>query len=180
MSTITYVVPIRSFRSHPRRGSLLFRLALAALACLGLLMLALPGGAGATTGVDWFPQAGGSAAIRVTAGDGQFVAVGATGSIKTSPDGVTWTARTSGTTRGIRSVAYGTVAGAGRWVAATGPSYSCPSLPPPSACSDFLSSTDGGVTWTTTAIASGDIQDITYAEGLFVSSGNSAGGPASR
>ena len=43
----------------------------------------------------------------MTYGNGLFVAVGGSGTILTSPDGVTWTARTSGTGNGLRGVAYG-------------------------------------------------------------------------
>lgn len=40
-------------------------------------------------------------------GRGQFVAVGENGTILTSPDGLTWTLRPSGTTAWLTSVAYG-------------------------------------------------------------------------
>ncbi len=40
-------------------------------------------------------------------GGGQFVAVGENGTILTSPDGLAWTPRTSGTTEWLTSVAYG-------------------------------------------------------------------------
>jgi hypothetical protein len=43
----------------------------------------------------------------VTYGNGQFVAVGDNGTILTSPDGVTWTSRGSGTSSNLNSVTYG-------------------------------------------------------------------------
>jgi YD repeat-containing protein len=43
----------------------------------------------------------------VTYGNGQFVAVGVGGTIVTSPDGVTWTQRSSGTTKDIYGVVFG-------------------------------------------------------------------------
>jgi hypothetical protein len=43
----------------------------------------------------------------VTYGNGLFVAVGEDGAILTSPDGVNWTRRTSGTRNGLESVTYG-------------------------------------------------------------------------
>src|SRR5437867_10581947 len=39
--------------------------------------------------------------------NGQFVGVGTNGTILTSPDGRVWTARQSGTTNGLRDVAWG-------------------------------------------------------------------------
>ncbi|GAA6735088.1 hypothetical protein YIM1640_22470 [Thermus oshimai] len=44
---------------------------------------------------------------NVTHGAGLFAAVGDGGAILTFPDGVTWTARTSGTLNELRSVGYG-------------------------------------------------------------------------
>jgi len=43
----------------------------------------------------------------VTYGNGMFVAVGNAGKLLTSPDGVTWTARDSGTGQPLFGVAYG-------------------------------------------------------------------------
>jgi hypothetical protein len=43
----------------------------------------------------------------VTYGNGTFVAVGTGGTILTSPDGVNWTERTSGTRNQLNGVTYG-------------------------------------------------------------------------
>ena len=43
----------------------------------------------------------------MTYGNGRFVAVGEDGTILTSPDGVSWTRRTSGTSNRLEGVAYG-------------------------------------------------------------------------
>jgi hypothetical protein len=53
----------------------------------------------------------------VTYGNGLFVAVGEWGTILTSPDGVTWTARTSGTSNLLYDVTYGngTFVAVGEW-----------------------------------------------------------------
>ena len=58
---------------------------------------------------------------------GLFCAVGATGTILTSPDGGIWTARTSGTTETLQAIAYnatygfvvGSIAGASHWYSST-------------------------------------------------------------
>jgi hypothetical protein len=50
--------------------------------------------------------------------NGLFVAVGAAGTLLTSPDGLTWTAQTSNTNNALRHVSYGvTSAGVGTYVA---------------------------------------------------------------
>jgi hypothetical protein len=53
----------------------------------------------------------------VTYGNGTFVAVGYPGAILTSPDGVTWTQRASGTVGFLRGVTYGngTFVAVGDW-----------------------------------------------------------------
>lgn len=53
----------------------------------------------------------------VTYGNGLFAAVGASGSIVTSPDGVVWTARSSGTTISLNCIAYGSLNGSSIFVA---------------------------------------------------------------
>ena len=50
--------------------------------------------------------------------NGQFIAVGANGTLLTSPDGITWTAQASNTNNSLRSVAYGIpTGGVGTYVA---------------------------------------------------------------
>ncbi len=71
-------------------------------------------------GTTWTTRSSGvSAALNAVAfGNGLFVAVGNTGVITTSPDGVTWTVRATAnqlTTYNFSSVVYG----AGRWIAVT-------------------------------------------------------------
>jgi hypothetical protein len=67
----------------------------------------------------------------ITFGNGMFVAVGEVGTILTSPDGVNWTARSSGTTNELRGIAFGN----GVFVAV-------------GLFGTILTSTDG-ITWTT-------------------------------
>jgi photosystem II stability/assembly factor-like uncharacterized protein len=43
----------------------------------------------------------------ISYGNGSFVAVGASGTILTSPDGTTWTSRSSGTLNELRGICYG-------------------------------------------------------------------------
>lgn len=91
-------------------------------------------------------------------GAGNWVAVGASGKIATSSDGITWTQRTSGfSTTNISWVAYG----GGTWVA-TG------------ASGKLSYSTDSGVTWTAvTTTTSGwsssyEIGHVAYGNGTWV------------
>jgi hypothetical protein len=53
------------------------------------------------------PLPTGNALWSIAYGDGQFVAVGDLGTIVTSPDGLNWTLRPSGTTNALLAVAYG-------------------------------------------------------------------------
>lgn|GEM_PF-1671819 len=64
------------------------------------------------------PRPTGAELHGVAYGDGQFVTVGDGGAVLTSPDGVTWTERSSGTDLTLQSVAHG----AGRFVAVGGDS----------------------------------------------------------
>ena len=82
---------------------------------------------------------------------GLFVAVGDSGTIKTTSDGVSWTTATSGISDGLQAIAYGKR----RFVAAAG--------------SQILTSPDG-VTWTkqvTTGIVN-KIQTLTFGDGRFL------------
>ena len=53
------------------------------------------------------PLPQGNALLSAAYGNGSFVTVGSYGTILTSSDGVTWTARTSGTTFDLQGVTYG-------------------------------------------------------------------------
>ena len=59
----------------------------------------------------WSPQTSGTIQdlYGVSYLNGQFIAVGAGGTLLTSPDGVTWTARASNTNNNLRQVAYGVI-----------------------------------------------------------------------
>ena len=72
-------------------------------------------------------------------GAGQFVAVGNSGTILTSPDGVTWSIRAASTTQNLKSVAYGTMSLNFAAVGALG---------------TIVFSDDKGVSWTTNSTSS--------------------------
>jgi hypothetical protein len=68
------------------------------------------GGSGSGVGTTWTRRtrtSQGNWLFGVAYGDGLFVAVGEDGIILTSPDGVDWTAQTSGTGNDLNGVAYG-------------------------------------------------------------------------
>jgi hypothetical protein len=77
------------------------------------LMASAPGGGGSGSGrgragTTWTLRVPGSNDLHgVTYGNGRFVAVGSGGTILTSPDGVKWTRRTSGTNNLLYGVTYG-------------------------------------------------------------------------
>jgi hypothetical protein len=90
----------------------------------------------------------------VTYGNGLFVAVGEGGAILTSPDGVSWTARTSGTGDWLFGVTYGN----GLFVAV-------------GEGGTILTSRDG-VSWTArTSGTSNWLYGVAYGNGLFVAVG---------
>jgi hypothetical protein len=123
-------------------------------------------GSSTHAGAVWTTRSARSGAWRsVTYGNGLFVAVSSTGSgnrVMTSPDGITWTTRTSVADNWWSSVTYGN----GLFVAV--------------ACgvnSSFCNSTAGtrvmtspdGITWTArTAAADNEWRSVTYGNGLFV------------
>ena len=93
----------------------------------------------------------------VTYGNGQFVAVASSGAnrVMTSPDGVTWTARTAAAASYWSSVTYGN----GLFVAVA-------DFPKPGI--QVMTSPDG-ITWTArTAAAPSSWRSVTYGNGLFV------------
>ncbi len=137
-------------------------------------------------GAGVFVSAGGSGVIR-TSGDGgfnwtaatsnagtsnlldvvflndQFIAVGTAGTVVTSPDGVTpWTARVSnaGATN-LHSVTY--QAATGKYLVGTA-----------GGASGYLTSTDGGVTWTSFPLTNntGNIRSVLFANNQFVGAGS--------
>lgn len=106
----------------------------------------------------------------VAYGDGLYVAVGTDGSgnpaIATSPDAVTWTARTVPETAPLRL--QGVVYANGLWVVGGGEASE-------NTTNGILTSTDG-VTWTQrTDVSSYGWWDIAYAEGLYVAVTGSLG-----
>lgn len=96
-------------------------------------------------------------------GDGLFVVVGAFGKILTSPDGVTWTTRSSPTPLALYGVTYANnqfIAVGGNDVAAAGV---------------VLSGTPDGVTWTQEPVSdslTAPFTSVTYADGQFVAVGS--------
>ena len=92
------------------------------------LMLMLMAAAGAiASGEKWGPRFFRENLNGVTYANDLFVAVGGYGKILTSPDGVTWMTRTSGTTNNLNGVTYG----GGQFVA-VGASGQVVTSPPPS------------------------------------------------
>ena len=116
------------------------------------------------TGATWTArtsQFGTDSIFGLTFDNNQFVAVGTTGKISTSPTGATWTARTSTTSSELRCVAFG----GGVWAALGG------------AGTFVCTSTDNGVTWTRTNIATvsgASAGNIVYGNGVFVSVGGNS------
>jgi len=85
-----------------------------------------------------------------------FIAVGASGTLLTSPDAITWTSRTSGTSNNLRSFAYdGSSTGVTVGFSGT-----------------ILSSTDG-ITWTSrTSGTSKNINNVAYGNSKFIAVGD--------
>jgi hypothetical protein len=96
--------------------------------------------------------------MRITYGNGLYVAVGSSGKLATSPDGITWTQQTSsfGTTT-IQGIAYGN----GLWVAV--------------GSSGKLATSSDGITWTqqTSSFETTTILDVAYGEGTYIAVGDS-------
>ena len=82
-------------------------------------------------------------------GGGLYVAVGTSGKIITSPDGVTWTSRTSGTTNLLQGICYD----GSKFVACGG--------------SIVLTSSDG-ITWSPQTFSDSQLTDICYGDSLFI------------
>ena len=94
--------------------------------------------------------------FSITYGNGMFVAVGASESIVTSPDGITWTSRTSPVSTRLWLVTYGN----SMFVAFSD--------------SGSIVTSPDGITWTSrTSPVSTRIESVTYANGMFVAVGYS-------
>lgn len=131
---------------------------------------------------------------QVTYGNNIFVAVGASGTIITSADGITWTVRNSGTTNALNGIVYGgsfVVVGASgtiitsadgiTWTARTsgtanalaGVAYGNGTFVAVGASGTALSSADG-ITWTTRVSGTANaLNGATYANSTFVVAGAS-------
>jgi Cep192 domain 4 len=93
--------------------------------------------------------------IRISYGNGIFVAMGEPGALYTSPDGETWTWGSSGTSQSLRDVSYG-----GGTFVAVGEEGT------------ILSSPDG-VIWTGCNSGTGyHLNGVSYGEGIFVAVGD--------
>ena len=104
----------------------------------------------------------------VTYGSGVFVAVGGSADqrelILTSPDALTWTARSSGNTNPLTAVAHGN----GTFLA-VGTFHSGGGLPD----SAMIVTSSNGTDWTnSTAFPSNTLQAVTYGNGVFVTVGD--------
>jgi hypothetical protein len=111
-------------------------------------------GGGREVGTTWTLRSWGFGFFDgVTYGNGLFVAVGAKGTILTSPDGVSWTPRTSGTDSSLFGVTYGN----GLFVAV-------------GAKGTILTSPDG-VSWTQRISGGYRLNGVAYGNGLFVAVG---------
>ncbi|PYI51516.1 cadherin-like beta sandwich domain-containing protein [Paenibacillus flagellatus] len=102
------------------------------------------------------PSSAASGSMRaVEYGGGLFVAVGDEGAVQTSPDGTTWTSRSSGTHMDLYAVAYG-----GGTYVATG------------MFGTILTSVDG-IQWTARSSDTMEyLNDVVYSNGMFVAVGN--------
>jgi len=115
-----------------------------------------------TNGVDWTTQTSGFGTNRiygVTYGDGLYVAGGypySSPTLATSPDGTTWTTRTSGLSKRIIAVTYGD----GLYVAV--------------GQDGGITTSPDGTTWTTrtSGFGSSPIYGVTYGDGLYVAVGD--------
>jgi hypothetical protein len=100
----------------------------------------------------------------ITYGNSLFVAVADTGTnrVMTSPDGITWTARTAAAVNSWSSVTYGN----GQFVAVASSAGG----------TDRVMTSPDGITWTIqTAAAANSWKSVTYGNGLFVAVGTGGG-----
>ena len=98
----------------------------------------------------------GNSIVSVTYGDNTFVGVGASGTIISSSDGITWTSRTSSSTKAFEGVTYGKDT-----FVAVGESGT------------ILTSTDG-ISWTSRTSGTPQwLEEVTYGKNIFVALGDS-------
>ncbi len=89
------------------------------------------------------PLPTGSALRRIAYGNNQFVAVGAYGTIVTSPDGLAWTSHTLGTDHDLQAITYAN----NQFVAVGGNNYDLPLQIYPGGPGTMVTSPDGNI-WT--------------------------------
>ena len=130
-----------------------------------------------TDGTTWTAQTSGvtSTLSKITFAGGQFFATGAStssttftnasGGIVTSPDGITWTPRAISGTSGAAQFASTTF-----YSAAFSPALNKYVLGTNGGT--FLSSTDGGATWTSTSLNGGQIRSVLFVNNQFVGAGS--------
>ncbi len=107
---------------------------------------------------------GNALAFSVTASADQFVAVGNLGRIASSPDGITWNSRTSGTRGALVGVTFAN----NLFVAVGGNSVQ----------HGIILTSPDGVAWTQRSSGTdGNFGDVTYANGRFVAVGQQNDGP---
>jgi hypothetical protein len=112
------------------------------------------------------PLPQGNSLSAVACGNNQFVAVGYLGTILTSPDGITWTERTSASAE-ILGIAFGN----NQFVAVGYETAWNPDIGRWQVCGAILTSFDG-INWTNRALATNDaLYGITYANNQFVAVG---------
>lgn len=130
---------------------------LIAACALVLGLNSFPGAVRAAAG--WQSVAVSSSVLSgVAYGGGLYVAVGLSGAIFTSPDGIQWTQRQSNTTEWLQGVAYGN----GRFVAV--------------GSGGTIVTSEDGLTWTSRAGGAGVfLEGVTYGGGRFVAVGVSGG-----
>jgi len=93
--------------------------------------------------------------LRISYGNGIFVAVGESGSLYTSSDGAAWKERSSGTNQSLHDAVYG----GGTFVAVGG--------------GGTILTSPGGVTWTLRSSGTGhDLKGVGYGHGIFVAVGD--------
>ena len=114
-----------------------------------------------TDGISWTKINLAASLFAVEYGNGQFVMVGNQGKVFTSPDGVSWTSRASGTTNSLNRVIYGNNLFV--VVGQVGTSYT----------TGFILTSPDGITWTPRTIPSGTgpLSGVIYAGGQFIAAG---------